>query len=42
VGFIVHRSSQAQSLVGALGDVLAGIPDDPFTPEVVAVPTRGI
>ncbi len=42
VGFIVHRSSQAQLLVGALGDVLADIPDDPFTPEVVAVPTRGI
>jgi len=42
VGFIVHRSSRAQLLVGALGGVLADIPNDPFAPEVVAVPTRGI
>jgi exodeoxyribonuclease V gamma subunit len=38
----VHRSEDAAALVGALAEVLAEVPADPFQPEVVAVPTRGI
>ncbi|WP_344246962.1 exodeoxyribonuclease V subunit gamma [Isoptericola hypogeus] len=38
----VHRSERADALVLPLADVLAQAPDDPFTPDVVAVPTRGI
>ncbi|MGN6610579.1 MAG: exodeoxyribonuclease V subunit gamma, partial [Angustibacter sp.] len=38
----LHRSERADALVGALADVLADPPDDPFTPDVVAVPTRGV
>jgi exodeoxyribonuclease V gamma subunit len=38
----VHRSERSDALVAPLADVLAEPPDDPFTPDVVAVPTRGI
>jgi exodeoxyribonuclease V gamma subunit len=38
----VHRSHRADDLAAALGDVFADVPADPFTPEVVAVPTRGV
>ncbi|MCA5892055.1 exodeoxyribonuclease V subunit gamma [Isoptericola sp. NEAU-Y5] len=38
----IHRSERADALVAPLADVLADPPDDPFTPDVVAVPTRGI
>lgn len=38
----VHRSHRADELAAALGDVFADVPADPFTPEVVAVPTRGV
>jgi len=39
----VHRSERANGLVDALGLLLADDPlADPFAPEVVAVPTRGI
>ena len=38
----VHRSERSDALVAPLADVLAAPPDDPFTPDVVAVPTRGI
>ncbi|MGN6299697.1 MAG: exodeoxyribonuclease V subunit gamma [Angustibacter sp.] len=38
----LHRSERADALVGALAAVLADPPDDPFTPDVVAVPTRGV
>jgi exodeoxyribonuclease V gamma subunit len=38
----VHRAERADALVGALGALLAEPPADPFAPEVVAVPTRGI
>lgn len=38
----VHRSHRADDLAAVLGDVFAGAPADPFTPEVVAVPTRGV
>ncbi|PFG41813.1 DNA helicase/exodeoxyribonuclease V gamma subunit [Isoptericola jiangsuensis] len=38
----IHRSERADALVAPLAEVLAAPPDDPFTPDVVAVPTRGV
>jgi exodeoxyribonuclease V gamma subunit len=38
----VHRSERADGLVEALRALLAQPPADPFAPEVVAVPTRGM
>ncbi|WP_088288807.1 exodeoxyribonuclease V subunit gamma [Kineosporia sp. A_224] len=38
----VHRSERADSLVGPLAEVLAAPPGDPFAPELVAVPTKGV
>ncbi|HET7689458.1 MAG TPA: exodeoxyribonuclease V subunit gamma [Nocardioidaceae bacterium] len=38
----IHRSERADRLVRALADVLAVPPTDPFTPEVVAVPSKGV
>src|SRR3954447_4742730 len=38
----VHRSDRADGLVAALRTLLASPPEDPFAPEVVAVPTRGM
>jgi exodeoxyribonuclease V gamma subunit len=38
----VHHADRADALVGALADVLADPPADPFAPEVVAVHSRGI
>ena len=38
----VHRSERADALIGPLADVLAQPPDDPFAPDVVAVPTKGV
>ena len=38
----IHRSERADALVRGLGDLLAGLPADPFTPEVVAVPSKGV
>lgn len=38
----LHRSHRADDLAAALGAVFLDAPDDPFTPEVVAVPTRGV
>lgn len=40
--FHVHRSERADALVDALADVVREPTDDPFRPEVVAVPTRGV
>src|SRR6478735_5750974 len=39
---IVHRAERADHLVLALAEVFAEPLADPFTPEVVAVPSRGI
>ncbi len=39
---LIHRSERADPLVQALGPVLATPSDDPFEPEVVAVPSRGV
>ncbi|UFU07034.1 exodeoxyribonuclease V subunit gamma [Ruania halotolerans] len=38
----IHRSERTDALVAPLAEVLAEPPEDPFTPDVVAVPTRGI
>src|SRR4051812_37771741 len=38
----VHRSDRADGLVEALRALLAAPPADPFAPELVAVPTRGM
>ena len=38
----VHRSERADGLLQALAEVLLEPPEDPFAPEVVAVPTRGM
>ena len=42
VGVHVHRSERTDSLLVGLAGVLGEVPADPFTPEVVAVPTPGI
>ncbi len=39
---VVHRAERADRLVTGLAEVLRVPPDDPFTPEVVAVPSRGV
>ncbi len=38
----VHRAERADRLADALATILAQPPADPFTPEVIAVPTRGM
>ncbi|MPV38156.1 exodeoxyribonuclease V subunit gamma [Georgenia subflava] len=38
----LHRSERADALVAPLAALLADPPEDPFTPDVVAVPTRGV
>lgn len=38
----VHRSERADHLLEVLADILSVPLEDPFTPEVVAVPTRGV
>jgi exodeoxyribonuclease V gamma subunit len=38
----IHRAERADGLVQALRSVLAEPPADPFAPELVAVPTRGM
>src|ERR671917_860123 len=38
----IHRAERADGLVGALRAVLADPLPDPFAPELVAVPTRGM
>ena len=42
MGLHLHRSERADALVAALAAVLGDGSDDPFTPEVVAVPARGV
>lgn len=38
----IHRAERADALIRALGELLATAPGDPFAPEVIAVPTRGM
>lgn len=40
--FRIHRSERADALVDALVEVVSAPTGDPFTPEIVAVPTRGV
>ncbi|MFC5060887.1 exodeoxyribonuclease V subunit gamma [Actinomycetospora atypica] len=42
MALLVHRAERADLLAEALAGVLATPPEDPFTPDVVAVPTRGV
>ena len=38
----LHRAWHPEALVAGLARLLLRTPPDPFTPEVVAVPTRGV
>ncbi|HYZ82514.1 MAG TPA: exodeoxyribonuclease V subunit gamma, partial [Solirubrobacteraceae bacterium] len=38
----LHRAARADALADALAELLSEPPSDPFAPEVVAVPTRGM
>jgi exodeoxyribonuclease V gamma subunit len=38
----VHRSQRADRLAEALAELLTEPPDDPFTPDIVAVPAKGV
>jgi exodeoxyribonuclease V gamma subunit len=38
----LHRAERADRLADALAEILSTPPADPFTPEVIAVPTRGM
>ena len=40
--FTIHRSERTDALVDALASVISAPLDDAFSPEVVAVPTRGV
>jgi exodeoxyribonuclease V gamma subunit len=40
--FVLHRAERADVLADALADLLLDVPPDPFTPEVVAVHSRGV
>ncbi len=40
--FIVHRAASGDVLARALADLLSAPGDDPFAPEIVAVPARGV
>ena len=38
----LHRAERADVLVNGLGALLSSPPEDPFTPDVVAVPSKGV
>jgi exodeoxyribonuclease V gamma subunit len=38
----IHRAERADALVAGLGRLLVSAPADPFVPDVVAVPSRGV
>ncbi len=38
----IHRSERADALVRGLAEVLASAPADPFVPDLVAVPSKGV
>lgn len=42
MALLVHRAERADALVHGLGELLATAPADPFTPDVVAVPSKGV
>ena len=38
----IHRAERADALIGPLAALLSDAPPDPFTPEVIAVPSKGV
>ncbi len=42
MGVHIHRSERTDTLLRGLADLLTDTPADPFTPDIVAVPTPGI
>jgi exodeoxyribonuclease V gamma subunit len=42
VSLRIHRSERADALVRGLAEVLTAAPPDPFVPDVVAVPSKGV
>ena len=42
MGLYIHRSERTDALLSGLADLLTEAPADPFTPDIVAVPTPGI
>jgi exodeoxyribonuclease V gamma subunit len=42
VSLTIHRAERSDVLVRRLADLLETVPADPFTPDVVAVPSRGV
>jgi exodeoxyribonuclease V gamma subunit len=42
VSLTLHRAERSDALVRRLAGVLSAVPADPFTPEVVAVPSKGV
>ena len=42
VALIIHRAERADGLAGALAELLATPSGDPFAPERVAVPSKGV
>lgn len=40
--FTLHRAERSDTLVAALAELLAVPPADPFAPEVISVPARGV
>ncbi|MDQ3616755.1 MAG: exodeoxyribonuclease V subunit gamma [Actinomycetota bacterium] len=42
VTLALHRSERADALVAGLAELLTATPGDPFTPDVVAVPSKGV
>jgi exodeoxyribonuclease V gamma subunit len=42
VPLTIHRAERADALVAGLAEVLVAAPADPFTADVVAVPSRGV
>ena len=38
----IHRAERADALIGPLAGLLTTAPPDPFTPDVIAVPSRGV
>ncbi|RLE20116.1 MAG: hypothetical protein DRJ50_11250, partial [Actinobacteria bacterium] len=40
--FHLHHADELDPLLESLADLLATPPDDPFTPDVLVVPTAGL
>ena len=38
----IHRSERSDALIGPLTGLLLEAPADPFTPDVIAVPSKGV